>query len=37
MSPLTGALIALTFMLINFSLGMTIAYKTIKKGIKHKA
>ena len=32
MSPAIGVMIVITFMLINFSVGMTILYKTIKKG-----
>ncbi len=35
MNPSVGALIALTFMLINFSLGLTIAYKLAKKSKQH--
>jgi hypothetical protein len=32
MTPTAGALIAVTLILINFSLGMAILYRTIKKG-----
>ena len=32
MSPEIGVMIVITFMLINFSVGMTILYKTIKAG-----
>ena len=32
MCPKIGVLIAVTFMLINFSLGMAYLYKTIKEG-----
>ena len=35
MSPTTGVIIVITFMLINFSAGMGILYRTIKEGKKH--
>ena len=35
MTPTTGVLIAITLILINFSLGMAILYRTIKKGNEH--
>ncbi len=35
MSPTVGALIALTFMLINFSLGLAFLYKTVKAKKQH--
>ena len=35
MSPAVGVMIVITFMLLNFSVGMTVLYKTIKKGKQH--
>ena len=35
MSPTIGVLIAITFMLINFTLGMAILYKTVKERKQH--
>ncbi len=32
MSPATGVMIVVTFMLINFSIGMAYLYKTVKEG-----
>lgn len=37
MSPAIGVIIVITFMLLNFSIGMTVLYKTIKEGKKQKA
>ena len=35
MSPATGVMIVITFMLLNFSVGMAFLYKTIKEGKEH--
>ena len=35
MSPAVGVIIVITFMLLNFSVGMAFLYKTIKEGKKH--
>ncbi len=35
MSPTVGVIIVITFMLINFSVGMAILYNTIKEGKQH--
>ena len=35
MSPATGVMIVITFMLLNFSIAMAFLYKTIKEGKQH--
>ena len=35
MSPTIGVLIVITFMLLNFSVGMAVLYNTVKEGKKH--
>ena len=35
MSPKLGVLIVITFMLANLSVGLTVLYRTIKKGKNH--
>ena len=35
MSPTIGVMIIITFMLLNFSVGMAYLYKTIKEGKQH--
>ena len=35
MSPAIGVMIVITFMLLNFSVGMAILCKTIKEGKQH--
>ncbi len=35
MSPAVGVMIVITFMLINFSVGMAVLYRTIKEGKQH--
>ncbi len=35
MSPAIGVMIVITFMLLNFSVGIAILYKTIKEGQQH--
>ena len=35
MSPAVGVMIVITFMLLNFTVGMAFLYKTIKEGKEH--
>ena len=35
MSPAIGVMIVITFMLLNFSIGITVLCKTIKEGKQH--
>lgn len=35
MSPAVGVLIVITFMLLNFSVGMIVLYNTVKKSKQH--